>query len=96
LETAGAVLELLNILPDIPLVTRDQVPYAKPDPDLFLWRRPPGVDINASVVVGDSVWDLWLLAARGYWAWVSSPEAMDRMNSSEQRPTACTRILRTS
>ena len=46
-----------------PLVTRDQVRYAKPDPDLFLTAASLiGVDIGDSVVVGDSVWDL--LAAR--------------------------------
>jgi len=47
----------------VPIVTRDQVPYAKPDPDLFLAAAARlGVDIENSVVVGDSVWDL--LAAR--------------------------------
>jgi phosphoglycolate phosphatase-like HAD superfamily hydrolase len=40
-------------------VTRDQVRYAKPDPDLFLAAaRKLGVEIGMSVVVGDSVWDL--------------------------------------
>jgi phosphoglycolate phosphatase-like HAD superfamily hydrolase len=44
-------------------VTRDQVGFAKPDPDLFLAAAERlGVDIAESVVVGDSVWDL--LAAR--------------------------------
>ena len=46
-----------------PLVTRDQVRHAKPDPDLFLAAAARvSVDIRNSVVVGDSVWDL--LAAR--------------------------------
>jgi phosphoglycolate phosphatase-like HAD superfamily hydrolase len=41
------------------MVTRDQVRYAKPDPDLFLTAaRRIGVDIHNSMVVGDSVWDL--------------------------------------
>ena len=41
------------------MVTRDQVRYAKPDPDLFLTAaRRIGVDIRDSFVVGDSVWDL--------------------------------------
>jgi phosphoglycolate phosphatase-like HAD superfamily hydrolase len=45
------------------LITRDQVRYAKPDPDLFLSAAERiGADIVDSVVVGDSVWDL--LAAR--------------------------------
>ena len=56
-------LELLGLPADTPLVTRDQVRYAKPDPDLFLAAANRiGVDITGSVVVGDSVWDL--LAAR--------------------------------
>jgi HAD superfamily hydrolase (TIGR01549 family) len=56
-------LELLGLAPDTPVVTRDQVRYAKPDPDLFLTAAERiGVDIADSIVVGDSVWDL--LAAR--------------------------------
>jgi HAD superfamily hydrolase (TIGR01549 family) len=56
-------LELLGLAADTPVVTRDQVRYAKPDPDLFLTAAERiGVDIADSIVVGDSVWDL--LAAR--------------------------------
>jgi HAD superfamily hydrolase (TIGR01509 family) len=56
-------LELLGVDAETPLVTRDQVRYAKPDPDLFLTAADKiGVEIGDSVVVGDSVWDL--LAAR--------------------------------
>jgi HAD superfamily hydrolase (TIGR01509 family) len=56
-------LELLGLPGDTELVTRDQVRYAKPDPDLFLAAADRiGADITDSVVVGDSVWDL--LAAR--------------------------------
>ena len=56
-------LELLGLPADTPLVTRDEVRYAKPDPDLFLTAADRiGADIGDSVVVGDSVWDL--LAAR--------------------------------
>src|SRR5581483_9490580 len=45
--------------PDVPIVTRDQVAHAKPDPDLFLAAAERlGVAIENSVVVGDSVWDL--------------------------------------
>jgi len=56
-------LDLLGLPDDTPLVTRDQVRYAKPDPDLFLTAAELiGVDIRDSIVVGDSVWDL--LAAR--------------------------------
>jgi HAD superfamily hydrolase (TIGR01549 family) len=63
MESARLSLDLLGVSPEIPIVTRDQVTHAKPDPDLFLAAAARlGVDISDSVVVGDSVWDL--LAAR--------------------------------
>jgi HAD superfamily hydrolase (TIGR01549 family) len=64
METAGPVLETLGIDFDrTPVITRDQVKYAKPDPDLFLAAAERlGVDIDGASVVGDSVWDM--LAAR--------------------------------
>jgi HAD superfamily hydrolase (TIGR01549 family) len=66
LETAGPVLETLGVdLSRIVVVTRDQVKYAKPEPDLFLTAaRRLGVDIQTASVVGDSVWDM-LAARRG-------------------------------
>jgi HAD superfamily hydrolase (TIGR01549 family) len=63
LESARPTLELLAVPAGVPVVTRDQVEHAKPDPDLFLAAAEQlGVPIADSVVVGDSVWDL--LAAR--------------------------------
>jgi HAD superfamily hydrolase (TIGR01549 family) len=64
METARPVLELLGIdFERTPIVTRDQVKYAKPDPDLFLAAADKlGVPIEMSTVVGDAVWDM--LAAR--------------------------------
>jgi HAD superfamily hydrolase (TIGR01509 family) len=63
MATAASALETLPIPPGVPVITRDQVEYAKPDPDLFLTAAERlGVPISTSVVVGDSVWDL--LAAR--------------------------------
>ncbi len=63
LESARLTLEMLGVDPAIPVITRDQVRHAKPDPDLFLAAANRlGAEISASVVVGDSVWDL--LAAR--------------------------------
>ena len=63
METARPALEALGVGPDMPVVTRDRVPHAKPDPDLFLAAAELlRVKISDSVVVGDSVWDL--LAAR--------------------------------
>jgi HAD superfamily hydrolase (TIGR01509 family) len=63
MATARPVIEKLGVGPEIPVVTRDLVEHAKPDPDLFLAAAERlGVSINSAVVVGDSVWDL--LAAR--------------------------------
>jgi HAD superfamily hydrolase (TIGR01549 family) len=63
IESARPTLERLGVPSQVPIITRDQVEYAKPDPDLFLAAAERlGVPIHESVVVGDSVWDL--LAAR--------------------------------
>jgi phosphoglycolate phosphatase-like HAD superfamily hydrolase len=63
MQSAQRALDLLCIDRPVSIVTRDQVRFAKPDPDLFLAAAERlGVDIQCSVVVGDSVWDL--LAAR--------------------------------
>ncbi|HMF48404.1 MAG TPA: HAD family hydrolase [Candidatus Saccharimonadales bacterium] len=63
LESAQPSLQVLGIGAEIPIITRDQVPHAKPDPDLFLAAAARlGVAVADSIVVGDSVWDL--LAAR--------------------------------
>lgn len=57
------MLKLLRVASKVPVITRDQVQRAKPDPDLFLAAAERlDVSISESVVVGDSVWDL--LAAR--------------------------------
>jgi HAD superfamily hydrolase (TIGR01509 family) len=58
-ESATATARTLGIGPEVPLVTRDQVAHAKPDPDLFLAAAERlGAPIEHSVVVGDSIWDL--------------------------------------
>ncbi len=63
IESARPALDVLGVEAGIPVVTRDQVEHAKPDPDLFLAAAERlGADIEHSIVVGDSVWDL--LAAR--------------------------------
>jgi HAD superfamily hydrolase (TIGR01549 family) len=63
LESARPTLETLGVGSDVVVITRDLVPHAKPDPDLFLAAAERlNVDVSASIVVGDSVWDL--LAAR--------------------------------
>jgi phosphoglycolate phosphatase-like HAD superfamily hydrolase len=48
-KTARPTLSMLGIPEGTPIVTRDQVAYAKPNPDLF---------IADCFVVGDSIWDL--------------------------------------
>jgi HAD superfamily hydrolase (TIGR01509 family) len=64
MESAGPALKILGVdVAKVAVITRDQVQYAKPNPDLFLAAaKQLGVEMSASVVVGDSVWDL--LAAR--------------------------------
>ncbi|WP_114811604.1 HAD family hydrolase [Paraburkholderia kururiensis] len=64
LETAAVNLEALGVDPALnTVVTRDDVKYAKPDPDLFIAAAARlDVPIEHTVVVGDSIWDM--LAAR--------------------------------
>jgi HAD superfamily hydrolase (TIGR01509 family) len=65
METAAAGLAALGVDPaSTPVVTRDQVRHAKPDPDLFLAAcERLGGPIETAIVVGDSIWDM-LAAAR--------------------------------
>ena len=60
LESAGPAMATLGLdLSHVPIITRDQVKYAKPDPDLFLAAADRlGVEISACFVLGDSVWDM--------------------------------------
>ena len=60
METAAHNLEALGVdASKVPVVTRDQVRHAKPDPDLFLTAAARlGFDIRHALVVGDSVWDM--------------------------------------
>ncbi len=63
-DVASLTLAKLEIdLERVPVVTRDQVKHAKPDPDLFLAAAERlNAPIGHVTVVGDSVWDM--LAAR--------------------------------
>jgi HAD superfamily hydrolase (TIGR01549 family) len=65
METAAINLQTLGVDPArTPVVTRDQVKYAKPDPDLFIAAAERlGAPIETAIVVGDSIWDM-LAAAR--------------------------------
>jgi len=63
LETAQPMLNLLGVGRDEPVITREKVKRAKPDPDLFLAAaKALNVKDVDTMVVGDSVWDM--LAAR--------------------------------
>jgi phosphoglycolate phosphatase-like HAD superfamily hydrolase len=63
METAAPVIAKLGVPEGVPIITRDMVAHAKPDPDLFLAAIDRlGVEPGEVYVVGDSVWDL--LAAR--------------------------------
>lgn len=64
METAGPTLALLGVDPQtVVVVTREDVKYAKPDPDLFIAAATRlQAPVTSAVVVGDSIWDM--LAAR--------------------------------
>jgi HAD superfamily hydrolase (TIGR01509 family) len=63
---ANRAMPLLGLPDDVPLVTREMVRHAKPDPDLFLAAAALlGVDPAHCLVVGDSVWDLFAAQRAG-------------------------------
>jgi phosphoglycolate phosphatase-like HAD superfamily hydrolase len=63
LESARSSLAALGVGSEIPVITRNEVQRAKPDPDLFLAAAEKlNISIRHAIVLGDSVWDL--LAAR--------------------------------
>jgi HAD superfamily hydrolase (TIGR01509 family) len=65
-SVADVALGLLDLPAGVPVVTRDVVQRAKPDPDLFLAAAQRlGVEPANAFVVGDSVWDL-LAAQRAH------------------------------
>lgn len=60
METAAPNIAALGVDPNVvPVITRDLVRHAKPDPDLFIAAADRlGIDIEHSLVVGDSIWDM--------------------------------------
>ena len=63
MHSARHALKLLKLHQNVPVITRDDVRFAKPDPDLFVAAgKRLKVSMSRCVIVGDSVWDL--LAAR--------------------------------
>ena len=66
LKDAKPSLAMLKLSAKVPIITRDDVEHAKPEPDLFLAAAAKlGVEMPHCVVVGDSVWDL-LAAQRAH------------------------------
>jgi len=56
--TAQTSLTILKVPDGAPVITRDRVEFAKPNPDLFIAAAEAlGKQIGESFVVGDSVWD---------------------------------------
>jgi len=68
-EFAQQTVRVLGFDADIPIVTRDQVERAKPDPDLFLAAAARlEADIRASVVVGTAFGTCWPPTRRCAWS----------------------------
>jgi beta-phosphoglucomutase-like phosphatase (HAD superfamily) len=69
IDSAKPTIDALGVGSDVPIVTRDQVAYAKLDPDLFLAAAARlGLAIEDCVVVGDSVWICSRHGAPAHWA----------------------------
>ena len=63
LKSAAPLLKLVDVPAGVPVISRDDVEHAKPNPDLWIAAAARlGVPIESAIAVGDSVWDL--LAAR--------------------------------
>lgn len=61
--TAAAGMQALHVPESVPVITRDEVAHAKPNPDLFLAAADAlNADPSSTFVVGDSIWDM--LAAK--------------------------------
>ena len=96
IESAGPTMEGLGIPATTPVITRDQVVHAKPDPDLFLAAAAAlDVDIAHTVVVGDSVWICSRLDARERWASGCCPVDTAKRSSSAPVRIASTKSRRT-
>ena len=67
MRTAQTNLLSLGVDPkSATVVTRDEVRYAKPDPDLFVEAaRRLGTRTQGSYVIGDSIWDMYAAARCG-------------------------------
>jgi HAD superfamily hydrolase (TIGR01549 family) len=56
---ANKSLKILNLPAHVPIITREDVRHAKPDPDLFLAAAERlSMSVHDCYIVGDSVWDM--------------------------------------
>lgn len=99
LKTSSPTLELLDIPKSTPVVTREDVRHAKPDPD---WLSKLPVNWALAWTMPQSwataFWDLLRRPALilGLWAaFASSPAVMDEMNSNPPEHTEYMTILPT-
>src|SRR5258706_6221750 len=59
LASAQPLLKLVNLPPGVPVITRDDVAHAKPNPDLWIAAALRlRVPIESAIAAGASVWDL--------------------------------------
>jgi beta-phosphoglucomutase-like phosphatase (HAD superfamily) len=93
METAAVNLAALGVDPAVtPVVTRDQVKCAKPDPDLFLAAAARlNAPIERAVVVGDSIWDMLAAARCRALAAGSYAAVTAQANCSKRLPSASTK-----
>jgi Haloacid dehalogenase-like hydrolase len=95
METARPVLARLGIDFDrVVIVTRDQVRFAKPDPDLFLTAAERGWELrlgqHRSLATASGT--CWRAAEPGLWELVYCPEVMARKSWSARGLIASTKI----
>ena len=78
--------------PSVPVVTRDQVKYAKPDPDLFLAAAERlGVDMQIASWWATASGTCWPPGGPGRWASACCPAATAQEELEAPAPTASTR-----
>src|SRR6266511_4056263 len=96
MRSARPALDMLGVPPATPVITRDQVSHAKPDPDLFL--------AAADQLEWKSLIQSWLVTVFGIcwrpagperWEWAFFQAVMVRMSLNAPERTASTRILQT-
>ena len=79
----------------MPILTGDDVKKAKPSPDIFLAAAQSlKIQLRDCIVVGDSVWDVWLLGVKVRWASECFREDMGKKNCIVPERLGFTQILK--